>query len=289
MVSNTRVQGAIRVAGIIAAVALLPVAIARAQPDGQALSTLAVQVACAPSTSTGGLPEHPIQVLGGGEDGRTLFSERDLLVIDGGTDAGLQLGQEFFLRRPMGAGGAYGTKPRAVDGSQPMATFSSMGNKGVISVRHETVVETVGWIRLVALNATTSLAQVEHACQSLNVQDYLEPFAMPEVPSDADRDLAPGVMGSGDFDFSSLGRVLYGAGLRETAGVGDVMLIDRGTEQGVTLGARLAVFRDLGIDGLPLSAVGETVVVAVGEARSLARISRARDAVRSGDYVVPHR
>jgi hypothetical protein len=288
MVSKTRVEGAVRVLSFIAAVTLLPVAIARAQTDGQPLSPLAVQVACAPTTSTGGPPEHQIQVLGG-EDGRTLFSERDLLVIDGGTDAGLQLGQEFFLRRPMGAGGAYGSKPHAGDGSRPMATFSSIGNKGVISTRRESVVETVGWVRLVALNATTSLAQVEHACQALNVQDYLEPFAMPEVPSDADRDLAPGVMGSGDFDFSSMARVLYGAGLRETAGVGDVMLIDRGTDQGVTLGARLAVFRDLGVDGLPLSAVGETVVVAVGEARSLARISRARDAVRSGDYVVPHR
>jgi hypothetical protein len=305
MRSNARVQSVIAAIGIVSAVALYPGGRVKAQTasqppeqadnqppaqtDDQLLSPLAVQVACGPTTSTAGVPEHPLHVIGGDDTaGRSLFSERDLLVIDGGTDAGLQLGQEFFVRRPMAPGGAYGTGPLATYGARSTATFALM-HHGTISTRRETVVETVGWVRVVALNATTGLAQIEHACQALNVQDYLEPFAVPQVPADGDRDLAAGAVGSGDFDFTALGHILYGNGFRETAGVGDMMLIDRGTEQGVTLGARMAIFRDLGSDGLPLSAVGETIVVAVGDARSLARISRARDAVRSGDFVVPRR
>jgi len=63
------------------------------------------------------------------------------------------------------------------------------------------------------------------------------------------------------------------------------MLIDRGADQGVAPGARFAVYRDVHA-GVPLSSVGEAVVVSIGKTMSLARITRSRDAIVSGDYVV---
>ena len=67
------------------------------------------------------------------------------------------------------------------------------------------------------------------------------------------------------------------------------MLIDRGSDQGVTIGARFAIYRDVRAPGVPLSAVGESVIVSTGKSMSLARITRSRDAVVSGDYVVPRK
>jgi hypothetical protein len=49
----------------------------------------------------------------------------------------------------------------------------------------------------------------------------------------------------------------------------------------------LAIYRDLRVAGVPLTAVGEAKVVAVGSRMAVVRINRARDAVVSGDYVAP--
>ena len=39
------------------------------------------------------------------------------------------------------------------------------------------------------------------------------------------------------------------------------MLIDWGQEQGLTPGARFAIYRDVGVAGVPLASVGEGVVI----------------------------
>ena len=67
------------------------------------------------------------------------------------------------------------------------------------------------------------------------------------------------------------------------------MIIDRGTDQGVTAGARYAIYRDIGSAGMPLASVGEAVVLSAGKTLALTKITRARDAVLSGDYVAPRR
>ena len=62
---------------------------------------------------------------------RSLFGDRDLLVISGGTSAGVQLGQQFFIRRTMTFGG----------------NKISRGAK------------TLGWLRVVAVNESTAIGQ----------------------------------------------------------------------------------------------------------------------------------
>ena len=82
-----------------------------------------------------------------------------------------------------------------------------------------------------------------------------------------------------------LAQIVAGDEDRRTAGAGDFMLIDWGADHGVTPGTRLAIYRDVRTPGLPLASVGDAVVITVGPMLSLTRISRARDAVQSGDYV----
>jgi len=77
------------------------------------------------------------------------------------------------------------------------------------------------------------------------------------------------------------------------------MLIDRGSDHGVMPGSRFAVYRDIGSaamyrDGggavaVPLASVGEAIVITTSATIALTRITRARDAVITGDYVVPRK
>ena len=67
------------------------------------------------------------------------------------------------------------------------------------------------------------------------------------------------------------------------------MLIDRGTDQGLMRGSRFAVYRDPYRAGVPLVAVGEGIVMTPGKRMSVVRITAGRDAIQSGDYVVPRK
>jgi len=117
-------------------------------------------------------------------------------------------------------------------------------------------------------------------CGGMIAGDYLVPFVAPVLPADADRDER-----TGEPDFGSLARIVIGNEDRLSAAPGDFMLIDRGSGQGLSAGVRFSVYRDLGVDGAPLASVGEGIVIATGESVAVTRITRARDAVISGDYV----
>jgi hypothetical protein len=249
------------IAVIPVAVAFVSVAagVADAQTGSTAFSPLEISVACAPPPSFGGPPANPLHVVGTQDTvPRMAFSDRDLLVIDGGTNNGVLLGQQFFVRR----GNHFGV-------SDPARARGAL---------------TLGWIRVVAVNESTAIATVDHICGAMLRMDYLEPFVAPVVPPGADRDEA-----HGEPDFTSLGRVLAGNEDRSAAGAGDFILIDRGSDQGVTPGSRLAVYRDVRVAGMPLASVGEAIVITTSATIALTRITRARDAVVAGDYVVPRK
>ena len=105
-------------------------------------------------------------------------------------------------------------------------------------------------------NESTAIATVDHVCGAMVTTDYLEPFVAPVLPPGADRDEA-----SGEPDFTSLGRIVAGNEDRASGGSGDFMLIDRGSDQAVTPGSRFAVYRDIGVAGMPLASVGEAIVI----------------------------
>ena len=247
----------------VAFVAFAPRALhAQAPPAQDALSVLQVSVACA-MPPQGVVPDSSALHVIGVQDTvpREDFVARDLVIVDAGTAKGLQLGQRYVARRPVILSGT--ASPRRVS------------------------LHTSGWIQIVAADETRAIAVVEHACSYLHTNDFLEPFAAPSVPADLmaiDRSIAP--------DFNSVGRVLYGDNERHSGAIGEYMVIDRGTDQGLVAGARFAIYRDvirIGRDGarMPLAAVGEGVVVTTGQTTSVMRILTARDAVYRGDLVVP--
>jgi hypothetical protein len=225
-----------------------------AAAQDQPLSAFAHSVICAPRPSFDGAPADALRIIGSQDTmPRALFGNRDLLVIGGGTAAGVQLGQQFFIRRTNTAPG--GHTPRGA--------------------------RTLGTLRVVAVNDSTAIGLVDHVCNGIVVTDHLEPYVEPSVSAaEAQRDEP-----ASQPDFSNLGRVVAGNDDRDTIGTGDFALIDWGEAQGLTPGARFAIFRDVGVKGLPLTSVGEGVVISTSHAMALTRVLRARDVVYSGDYI----
>ncbi|MEZ5289189.1 MAG: hypothetical protein R2712_31170 [Vicinamibacterales bacterium] len=86
-------------------------------------------------------------------------------------------------------------------------------------------------------------------------------------------------------DFDDRAHVLFGGDMRREFGDGDLVSIDRGASQGVVAGTRFALYRDPR-NGLPLSELGEAVVVEVGETASRAVLVKVSDVVSAGDVAV---
>jgi hypothetical protein len=241
-----------------ALVLTLTASVAYAQTGGETLSLLQTAVACAPPPAFGAMPLGLPRIVGGQDtEARTLFGVRDLVVVGGPAASTLQVGQRYFVRRPMPQ------RPGA-NGNVPIA-------------------ETLGWVRAVATSEGTVIAMVEVACESMSAGDHLEPFAVPQVPAGADR-----VDTTGAPDFNMAGQVIFGRDRRRTGSAGDFMLIDHGSSDGVAAGMRMAIYRDVTPD-TPLATIGEAIVISTAETTALIRITQARAAVETGDYVVPRR
>ncbi len=243
---------------VLAAVLALVASSAAAQtPDEPTPEQMAV--ACAPLPLLAFSPAYAPRIIASQDTvARSVFGAPELLVTSGGTDRGVQLGQQYFTRRVIRIGATYQDKlPHTVSNS--------------------------GWVRVVAVNLTTAIVSVDHACADILEGDYLEPYQLPALPAG---DIAA-VDTTGEPDFTSFGRILFGAEERQSAGPGEFMLIDRGVSQNVVLGSRFAIYRDLRKSGLPLASVGEAMAVSVGESMALVRINKARDAIFAGDLVVP--
>jgi len=239
-------------------------------PTPTHLASDVIALACAPTLAF----ERPLAslLITGGQDASTrhAFHPGDLITINGGSDNGIEVGQEYYVRRvqaPRGSG---------------------------ISRTTPATIKTAGWVRVYAIDKTMSLVTVSHACDTIDVGDYLDPFSIPDPPTP---DANPGKPQKDNY-----GHILMGTDRRTMFAKNDFVTIDRGTDHGVTLGARFMVFRDkrrmetkrlLAVKELPdeiitpefLFEIGEAVVVEVRPEMSTVQILNARSALLSGDYV----
>ena len=229
----------------------------RAQSAGTPLSAADVAAACAPAQLMTP-PSATLRIVGAQDTTpRSLFGPRELVIVNGGTAAGLQVGQGYFIRREY----LFGHRP-AKDAPRTIVT--------------------AGWLRIVSLNDTTAIGQIDVVCDGVLAGDYLEPFAPPAAVS------GEPVGTFSTLDFSSLARVMFGKEERRIGGTGEYMLLSPGTAP-LTVGSHVAVYRDLRTTDVPLTAIAEGVIVSLSNGAPLMRIVTTRDAVQGGDYVVPHR
>lgn len=184
---------------------------------------------------------------------RRSFATPDTLMIPGGTSAGLEIGQQYFVRRLL---------------LSPSREKPSVDTPGMV--------HTAGWITIIGADNFAALARIDHACDGFLKGDYLEPFAAAALPTNVD---APG-----DTKFDDMGRLLFGNDGRRSFANGDLIVINRGASHGVTAGARLGVYRDVKAGG-PLVPVGQAIVLRVGADTATVIADRVRDSLAAGDWV----
>jgi hypothetical protein len=239
---------------VAGAFVVLLVAAAPSATAADALTALQTNAACAVLPASA-LPRTSIRIVGGQATvQRHMYTRGDLVVIAAGTNRGLQRDQRYYVRR------------------EPVRRYGRSGPRGAA---------TTGWLRIVSANEETAIAQVEFACDGISPGDLLQPYAEPTLP--------PGAEGGdqvGQPDFSSTGRILFGADERTSGGDRDFLLV---RISGLQPGSRLAIYREVGDENVPLAPVGEAIVTAVHADASIVRVTLVHDAIFSGDLVVLRR
>lgn len=239
-------------AGVLAAA--LPATAQRGPaPTATTLPTDVVALACAPTLAFE-IPGVPLRISGGQESVvRTSHAPGDLVTINAGRRSGIAVGQEYYTRRAL------------------------MSRDGRVGTANPATIRTTGWIRVWAVDDEMSLATISHACETVDVDDYLEPFVPPAVPAASNSTSEP--------ERGNYGFVLSGQDRRTQFGRGDYLLIDRGSNHGVTPGARFVVYHDKKLPGNFLFQIGEAVAVDVKGDTSTLHVLSAIDAISAGDYV----
>ena len=94
-----------RVLVVCAIVVVGGIRLVHAQTGTAALAGAEVAAACAPSEGIAPAPGEGLRILGVQDTSpRTLYGLTDLVVLDGGSQSGVQLNQEYFIRRPYAYG-----------------------------------------------------------------------------------------------------------------------------------------------------------------------------------------
>jgi hypothetical protein len=222
-------------------------------PDPVNLPPEVLSRACAP-TLTFEDPAVPLRVTGSQHSSiHRNFAPGDLITINAGTDNGIEVGQLYYTRRAV---------PR---------------ERRSISHDNPAVIQTTGWLRIYAVDKQMSLATISYPCDAIQLDDYLEPFVLPTLPTVSTERVSA--------QRGNYGRVMVGNDNRRSFAKGDYFVVDRGSDHGVTPGSRFIVYRDNLTWGNFLFELGEAVAVDVGPESSTLQATMSRDAFLVGDYV----
>lgn len=204
------------------------------------------------------VPDQSLRITGGQESfARRIWAPGDLITINGGYENGIEVGQQYFVRRL-----------ETRENQRP-----SRETPGSI--------RTAGWIRVYATDPQMSLATVVHACDTMDTGDFLEPFEVPVVPEPTAEIVKP--------QKENYGRIMIGQDFRRAFGKNDLFIVNRGSDHGVVPGDRFVVYRDRKVDENFLYELGEAVAVEVHPELSTLRAIVSRDAFIAGDYVAIRR
>lgn len=248
---TSRIFAAVAVAAVLASATLA----AQRGPAAAAANLPAevIALACAPRGAME-MPSTPLRVVGGQDSEiRHSHAPGDLITINAGSQNGIEVGQEYYTRRVI------------------------IEKREKISPTTPATVVTTGWIRVWAVDDMWSLATITHACETVDIDDYLDPFILPAMPTFASNKPKP--------ERDNYGRVLSGESRRRLFGKGDFFLLDRGSNQGVKPGSQFVVYRNKQQSLNFLYDLGEAVAVEVKPDSSTLQVTVSRDAIREGDLV----
>lgn len=181
------------------------------------------------------------------------------------------------------------------DGISPGDEFTILHK--LRSLEHPVTLETLGdyvvqtgRLKVVATQERTSTAQITYSCDATLVGDRLIPFEPKEVPLMTD---LPPVDRYSEEGPNPKGYVVFAKDDLGSLGEGYEVQLDLGSQDGVTVGTRLVLYRPqtIGYEGtgfekdLPRRVLGEIVVFNVQESTATGRIIQMYDFAKVGDQV----
>jgi hypothetical protein len=221
------------------------------------LSPEVLSLACAPR-ATFEEPATPMRVTGGQDSFvRLTHAPGDLVTINAGRKNGIEVGQEFFVRRLQVH-------------EQARITKDTPGT-----------IRTTGWIKVWAVDDEWSLTTITHACDTIEIGDYLEPFVLPTPPTVSEERLKP--------ERNNYARVVSGDDRRTSFGTGDYMVIDHGSDHGIQSGSQFVIYRNKQQKENFLYILGEGVAVDVKPTLTTVHVTQSVDAIQRGDLVALRR
>ena len=203
-------------------------------------------------------PEMKLRIVAGSERVKASYGPSEHVVLNAGTSQGIRPGQRYLVRRVV----------------EDQFAVAAIGEKSYS-------VHTAGWVTVLDAQAESSVAIISEACDAVVIDDYLDPFIIPEPPP------APPVVTQPDY--ARPARVVLGDERRQLGGEGSIMVIDRGSDHGIRIGQPLTIFRQTLEGRGPNQTLGDAIVVEVHPETSLIRILRSREAIEVSDLVAIHR
>jgi hypothetical protein len=200
----------------------------------------------------------PLRITGGQDSFvRRIHAPGDLVTINAGKNNGIEVGQEYYVRRMQ------------VDRRAPLSRETPA------------TIRTTGWIKVWAVDDELSLATITHACDTIEIGDYLEPFTLPVVPTVSRDRTKP--------QRDNYGKVLVGTDRRTSFGKGDYFVVNRGSDHGIEVGSQFVLYRNKKQAENFLYLIGEGVATEVKAEMSTVVVTMSLDAIESGDYVALRR
>jgi len=194
------------------------------------------------------------QIFGSEEDGhKDGFTTGDVVYLNRGSEDGVSPGDSFYLQRKIDF--TWG-----IDGSY---------------------VRRSGWLRILAVQEETAMAEIVQACLDINIGDYLTPFEPIPVPL---LPLEPPPTRLTPETGRMRGTIAASLDDLATLGQGYLVSIDVGQEDGVVPGNVFTIFRYL-YDGAPRKVLGTLAVLTVQREHSTGRIMESNDYILTGDLI----
>jgi hypothetical protein len=206
---------------------------------------------CGPAKPAGAADAFGTIRAGRSARGNGLFAAGDEVSIERGNASDLAVGQNFAARR------AYRTSadPSGSDGEH-----------------------TAGLMQIVAVDRRSAVAVVVYACDELMPGDWLAPFTPEPIR-------APEPAGAPLYDRAA--RILLTDAGQLIGAPRRLMVIDRGSDNGIRVGQRLTLFHPARRGEKRPTVIGDAVVVAVRLDSATIRVQRATDVIELGDSAAP--
>ncbi len=186
----------------------------------------------------------------------------DIVYLDGGRAAGLEIGSLFTIVEP----------GRRVKHPVTREIFGQL-------------YEYLGRVRVLSVQEETAIAEIVHSCDPVIVGAMLMPFEPEPVPLARMGQMRPINYPTAPENLEGAPVVLMSHDDIVSLGQDHVVFIDRGAEQEVSPGDIFTIYRRNRKPGLPPVVIGELGILSVHENSSVARIITSRHTVYVGDVL----